>query len=472
MSELTLNVADDQTVEIRGHGDLSVQGTDGDVIRIFGVGDDNRPEINSDGDTFQIGFHGDGRLEIPRRVTVRIAEANGDLDVRGREAPVEIHDVSGNMTVERVTADVHFRSAHGDASLRGIIGEVTGGVVSGDLMIHRVSGAVSLEKISGDASLEAIGGDVAVQRIDGDLRVDDAGPLNIGTVSGDGKLMDLREQSAIEQVGGDLDLRDCQGSVAVDRVGANFSGRNLAGGLRASLVGGDAKMTGEFTPGNVYDLTCRGSAVIVMSGDPFGASVAFDLRRGAGGSIKVELPLSNVTQGSGTLIGQLGAGAAIVRVTSGGDLKVSASGAGRERSGIFEDFAGQLRAEITKEIGSGLEAAFGSSSRFGGTDLGERIREKTARASQRAEERVRRGEENARRNAERAEQRAQDASRRVAERLDRRGWNWRTPPPPPRPAPPPRPQVSDKERLAILQMLADGKIGTDDAARLLEALGE
>ncbi|HUX88728.1 MAG TPA: hypothetical protein VMW65_17115 [Chloroflexota bacterium] len=421
MSELPLHVADDQTVEIRGNGDLTILGTDGDVIRVFGD-DDDRPEINAEGDTVRLHFRGNVRLQIPRRVPLRIVEAKGDVDVRGREAPVELHDVRG------------------DAAFREITGAVTGAEVAGDLMIQRVSGAVSLEKISGDASLAAIDGVVVVRRIEGDL-----------------------------------DVRDCQDSVGVDNVGGHLSGRNLAGGLRASHVGGDAKLSGEFTPGNVYDLTCGGSATIALSGDPASASVLFELKRGSGGSIKVGLPLSNVTQGPGTLTGQLGAGEAIVQVTSGGDLKVSASGAGREWGGFFEDFADQLRSEITEEIGSGFEAAFGSFHQFGGPDLGERIREKTARISQRAEERARRTEENARRNAERIEQRAQEASRRVAERFERqaerRGGIWRTPPPPPRPAPPPRPQASDQERLVILQMLADGKISTEDAARLLEALG-
>jgi hypothetical protein len=43
-------------------------------------------------------------------------------------------------------------------------------------------------------------------------------------------------------------------------------------------------------------------------------------------------------------------------------------------------------------------------------------------------------------------------------------------PAPPNP-PPPRSRTTEEERLAVLRMLADGTISTEDAARLLEALG-
>ena len=69
-------------------------------------------------------------------------------------------------------------------------------------------------------------------------------------------------------------------------------------------------------------------------------------------------------------------------------------------------------------------------------------------------------------------------------RGERRPWHWQwgqpgTPgswpfsPPgvPASPTPPPRPRATEEERLVILRLLADEKITTEEAARLLEALG-
>jgi hypothetical protein len=473
-------VAEQRTVVIVGHGDLTVVGIHGQLARI--QGDDEGPDIAYDGDTLRVQIDGDGRLQLPRYLGIQIHEASGDLAVHGLAGPVEIENVSGDLTVEGAGGDIRFHEVKGDASLKGTSGEIVGTRVSGDLTIHGAS-AVTLDDASGDVSIAGSSRFVALRRAGGDLEVVDSGALEIGNASGDVKLVDLNDAVVIERVGGDLSLRDCRGLVSVEKVGGDLSAHQLSGGLRAPEIGGDARLEGPFSPSQAYEINCNGDASIQLTGDPQTYSVRFELERSSGGPIKIAVPLADLTQSPGRISGRLGDGEATVRVRSRGDLKVGGNGRGGDWGGLFEDFAGQLGAGIAEEISASIEAAMDAIPGVGGTDLGERIRERTTRISQHAEEAHRR-------HIERNQQRAQEAMDRARERMQRQserwsrgwrqpgpsfgsGWAWPTPPPPPAPPPPPpRPRATEEERLTILRMVAEGKIGPEDAVRLLEALGE
>jgi hypothetical protein len=105
----------------------------------------------------------------------------------------------------------------------------------------------------------------------------------------------------------------------------------------------------------------------------------------------------------------------------------------------------------------------------------QREADRAMRAVGHADEHTRRHAERARRRAEHEAERARHHAERVARRARGRWWfteradEWATTSAGARTAA--RPGPSGAERLAVLQMLQEGKISSEQAARLLDALG-
>ncbi len=168
---------------------------------------------------------------------------------------------------------------------------------------------------------------------------------------------------------------------------------------------------------------------------------------------------------------------------------------------ILEEMAAALRA-------SGVVASEDASRRL--EEAAKRLDEQAWRVAERLQhdfERAFHTAERAQEHARRAAERAEERARRIAERMrQRQGHRWWSPGPgvewgasaragaragrsrwwfteapeePPAPAPgaagpghsPPGSAAAREERLAILQLLQEGKITPDQASRLLEALG-
>ena len=154
---------------------------------------------------------------------------------------------------------------------------------------------------------------------------------------------------------------------------------------------------------------------------------------------------------------------------------------------IFERMTQAVRAgntqfgdEVARRLDEGAERI---------DEQARRVAERLAREVERANESVARAQEHARRAAERAEEQAHRVAERVerrasrmADRAERRGGRGRwwfadrmeeaAAPPPPASAGPSgaASPAATEERRAILAMLSEGKITSDQAARLLDAL--
>ncbi|HEU5315502.1 MAG TPA: hypothetical protein VFX49_05290 [Chloroflexota bacterium] len=142
-------------------------------------------------------------------------------------------------------------------------------------------------------------------------------------------------------------------------------------------------------------------------------------------------------------------------------------------SGVSEDVARKLE-EAAERID---EKARQAAERL------QREVERTVASVERHEAHGRRAEEHARRVAERVAERVQRHAERHAHRAERhadrsarrgRWWfteRWDEAGQPPRESAERRRESSQAERLAIMEMLRDGKIDADQAAKLLDALG-
>jgi hypothetical protein len=141
----------------------------------------------------------------------------------------------------------------------------------------------------------------------------------------------------------------------------------------------------------------------------------------------------------------LGSGSARINLSAGGDVRLTNQANAAESVEEFGNFAGL---------------------NFDWSGFGERISRQveqvTARAAKRAEEAARRAERHAERQA-----------RRWGGNVKAGRWNWDLNPSGsglPKPPAPPSEPVADEERMAILKMLQEKKITSEQAEQLLRAL--
>lgn len=504
MVERNIEVGDVQTVDVSADGDVTANGWDEDTLSLIADADESEDiSVERDGDTLRLHVAGDARVQMPRRIGLRVSYAGGDVRASSFDQEVVVRESPGDLHVQDVRARVIVESVAGDAELRRIRGATSAQSVSGDLKIHGVEGDVSANSVGGDLHAQQISGSVNLPgpvagdvllgglvgaanlaSVAGDLTVTGSFSVRVESVGGDLRLEDVRDEVVAEHIGGDANLDDCRGPVTLGNVGGDLRARAIAGGLRAPSVGGDVRLRTAFAPGRDYVISCSGSATIALAGSPAAASVTFELHSGQD-RIQVSLPLEDVTREPGVMRGRLGDGEAMVNVESGDRIRLASqegeSGFEGPMSAIFSGVEAGMR-EAFGFLEGGDSAQFDRRKR----DLNERIARATEEIQRRTAERI---EHQAQRMARRAEEAAQRAAERAAEHVARqteRAWTWRfghhgpssawgrrpsSPPPPPPASPPPKPRATEEERLTVLRLLAEGKINADQAAHLLDALG-
>jgi hypothetical protein len=508
-----LDSADVDRVDLTVSGDLTVIGWEKPTISYSTDNDSElEDEIQRRGDrTLSLRSDGDVRLSVPHRLAVQVFDADGDARIRGVHGGTTIDNVDGDLRLEDVGGDIRINhcsgdvngtrlhgtvsldSSDGDASFNQVHGDLACGRVEGDLSVGQVEGQVTSDSVNGDASFRVVNGSVHVTHTGGDLKIAECGMVDVDHVSGDLALQDAREDVRIDNVGGDSTVSRIRGMLTLRNTGGGFTAKDLAGGMLVDSVGGRARISTGFTAGREYAVKCGGSATILLTQDPANASLSFELRSNGNGRIEVDGPAEANDGEKGVVRGTWGDGQATLRVVSNGGVRLLVGDRNRESDNFFSG--------LFEGIGEEIQGAFSAFASTGGFELERQIREKTERAAQRAEDTVRRVAERAERQAQEAGRRAaaeaEKQAQRAAERAQRSGeragrhaersawhWNWRgqsgggwvpqppsPPPPPPFASPPPRPRVNEEERLLILQMVAEGTISSNEAAKLLEVLG-
>ena len=148
----------------------------------------------------------------------------------------------------------------------------------------------------------------------------------------------------------------------------------------------------------------------------------------------------------------MGSGAAKIVLSAGGDIRLTNQANAAESAEEFGNFAGL---------------------NFDWSGFGERISRQveraTGQAAKRAGEAARRAERLAADAAQRAERHAERQARRWRGNVNVGPWDFGPKGVPKPPAPPSEP-IADEERMAILKMLQDKKITSEQAEQLLRAL--
>ncbi len=269
--------------------------------------------------------------------------------------------------------------------------------------------ALRIEQHHGDLSLRQVK-QIELATTHGDVDIREAQSLQVTTLHGDLCAQDIAESANLSAVHGDIELKEAGGQLALQDITGDVAIRQPGGHLQVRNVTGDATLSGNFQTGD-YHLEALGDVVLRLD---TASDVLVELEARLG-SIAYDMSLTETSESAHRLSGKVGQGTARVQVvTQSGDIRLRALG------------ADQLRQEMERE----------------------RIR----------------AQAHAQRDAERAARQAERAEARVART---RHWQtgWTTPRPDRMP-----PEKLQAERLAVLQMLAQGKINAEQAESLLDAL--
>ena len=313
-----------------------------------------------------------------------------------------------------------------------------------DLSLRIPKGAsLAIKSIGGDASIRGVLGDIEIQESLGDLSVRDVGSLSIDTVRSDFSLRGAKGNLYIKSVQSDVSIRDVDGNVTLDSVADDLALRGVRGNIKVQ-VGEDVVVYLEPKANGDYAVNAGDDILLVLSKD---ASATVTMQ---GDRIDVDWPAIEKDEDATERVVVFGDGSAKIKLIAGGKVRVTNRADAGESAEEFGNFAG-LNFDW-----SGF-----------GDRISRQVEQATERAAKRAEEAARRAERHAERQARHAGHGGHPKSGLAVGR-----WNWdfKGTPKPPTPPEPPSEPVAEEERMAILKMLAEKKITSQQAEELLNAL--
>jgi hypothetical protein len=252
-------------------GEIRLRGVDGETVRVRDVGDHDLGDMFAiESAAGSLSLKAGRGLEIvigPRSMRRGHGQHTPELEVElPRRATLVLETASGDVDADGLIGDQRYRTASGDIVLRAVSGKLSVEAISGDVDAMATGDAdVTIRSVSGDIELRAarLSG-LRLTSTSGDLKAAGQlvgpGPFAIETVSGDGLLApagDVRVE--MTSVTGDL-TSDLDGNLLTEhgrrsfQVGTNgpvVTFRSMSGDLhvaRPSLIG-------HATPAVVADIT-------------------------------------------------------------------------------------------------------------------------------------------------------------------------------------------------------------------------
>jgi hypothetical protein len=344
---------------------------------------------------------------------------------------------------------------------------------------------IEVSEAAGGAIFKALDGSLIIDQIKGDLILKDVGPVRVNRVHGSLLAKYVDGDLTAGLVDGNAKVRGIRGSFRVEHaVKGNLTVEDLEG-EGSALANGNALLRIEPLAGQKLDFSASGNLVCRLPED---ANVEVKVVRGTKINIKLEdAPVSGsvdapyqFTMGEGEAQLSIGAGGAVLI----GQLSPDWDMFGDLEPGIeamSDDIIQQVESQIglmesqfkaqLEDLSVSLEGA--GLSPEDAERIARRAREASARASARTQEKMKRAQEKIQRKMEAAVRKAEARSRTSARRESAResSWkfDWNTGTRQPHETVPSS-QVSDDERMLILQMLQEKKITAEEADRLLQAL--
>ncbi len=176
-------------------------------------------------------------VSVPMGSRVTVAGVSADIDVRGVRGALRIQSVSGEIEAEVFAEDVEAKTVSGDFQIRG----------------HGEPALLTLTTVSGDGRVQNIRGELVVQSVTGSLDIEssDLERARLRTTNGD---IDLRTGLAD---GARFDMEAINGDLRLDILGgvnAEFDIETFNGSINNSF-GPEAGRTSKYAPGRELRFT-------------------------------------------------------------------------------------------------------------------------------------------------------------------------------------------------------------------------
>jgi hypothetical protein len=320
--------------------------------------------------------------------------------------------------------------------------------------------------------------------VNGDLVLRNVGDTHIDIVQGNLMAKQVMGPLTVNQVKGNTVARDVQGNLSIHQVKGNLDLRDIEGNITTSATG-NARVRLNLLAGESYQIEANGNLYCRI---PDYASVQADLSSSAN-EIRVKTPESKdlFKEASHSII--FGDGESSMKLSAGGNLSLTCQETDwsnmddvetefeRAFAGFSETFEQQISAQIEAQVESQLEVLNEQMENLAisleGAGLSDAEIERTMRKAQQSSERASAQAEAKMRRAQEKLERKMAAAQRKAElkakAAERRRKGWRYEGVSSDIAAQDEP-VSDDERLMILRMLEEKKIGLEEAEKLLAAM--
>lgn len=181
-----------------------------------------------------------GQVTIQDVATIRLLDVSGDVKLRAIAGSVQLDSIEGNVLVERAeTIAGHYIA--GDARCIGAA-SLQLDEIAGDTRLIDIA-VVQVTHIGSDAQISGAHDRCQIDVVEGDLKIRNAGTIVIQTISGDL----VAEQFAaleIESIEGSCTISSDRGSTTIGSVDGDISARVRQGPLQVTSIAGDARIDG------------------------------------------------------------------------------------------------------------------------------------------------------------------------------------------------------------------------------------
>lgn len=415
MSEQRLDVGKAPQIIVNCHGDLWIRAWA--ETAIVAKGDDFTANQGEEG--VEVTSNGDLKLYLPLLSGLRVAQANGDLQLKGLDGDVTLVDVQG---------DLHFSSLN----------------------------VVTVNNASGDVSGRDISGSLFIENTHGDLTLRNISELEVGQVHGDCLAAFVNGSARFHRISGDVSLKTINGEVSIEECQRDVNLRNLGGRTTVNLAQGDIRLHGGLTGGK-HSLRANGDIVVRW---PLSAPLNVEA---TAPTIRNRMTLSDLKEEDGFLSGHLGDGQTFLILNAKGRIILKEASSKQsswedytESDFEFEVDLNGLSEHIATEINYKMNEWSTKLERELGPAFAANVEKSILSAADRAEQ-----------AAEKAVRKAEKAARKARWQSEQHVW---TTPPVSTPSSTKEKKATEEEQLKILRMVEQGIITPEEANSLLEAI--
>lgn len=180
-------------------------------------GDDGyfKPHIAKEGTTLvlrdKLGSGEDSlwTISVPAKTGVSGTAISGNFSIEGVTADINVKTISGNIDAVDCTGEIKLFTTSGELNVTNLAGEIGIYGMSSDLKIKKLVGELDIKTASGDIEAENLEGKISLKVASGDIEIENArGEFKIQAASGDieAKGIAITAPSSLKVASGDVEI--------------------------------------------------------------------------------------------------------------------------------------------------------------------------------------------------------------------------------------------------------------------------